>query len=67
MIDELLYDPKENVREKAIKILLDIRNVVQNEDKDHIMRLTLKLAHDAEENNRISAVKILNECAQDMG
>ena len=28
LIDELLYDPKENVREKAIKILLDIRNVV---------------------------------------
>jgi len=31
------------------------------------MRLTLRLAHDADEQNRISALKILNEFAQDMG
>jgi len=28
MIDDLLYEPKEIVKEKAIKILLDIRSVV---------------------------------------
>ena len=28
LIDDLLYDSKENVKEKAIKILLDIRSVV---------------------------------------
>ena len=28
MIDDLLYEPKEVVKEKAIKILLDIRSVV---------------------------------------
>jgi hypothetical protein len=67
MIDQLLYEPKENVKEKAIKVLLDIRNVVQNEDKEAVMNLTLKLAHDPDEGNRISALKILNECAQDMG
>ena len=31
------------------------------------MRLTLRLAHDVDEQNRISALKILNEFAQDMG
>ena len=67
MLDELLYDRSEAVRDRAIKILLDIRTVVQNDDKDHIMRLTLRLAHDADDQNRISALKILNEFAQDMG
>lgn len=67
MIDDLLYEPKEIVKEKAIKILLDIRSVVQNDDKESVMNLTLKLAHDSDEGNRISALKILNECAQDMG
>jgi hypothetical protein len=49
MLDELLYDRSEAVRDRAIKILLDIRTVVQNDDKDHIMRLTLRLAHDADD------------------
>lgn len=31
------------------------------------MKLTLRLAHDPDEGNRISALKILNEFAQDMG
>lgn len=31
------------------------------------MNLTLKLAHDDNENNRTSALKILNELAPDMG
>jgi hypothetical protein len=63
LIDELLYDPKETVKDRAIKILLDIRNVVQNDDKEYIMKLTLRLAHDADLTNRISALKILNEFA----
>lgn len=46
ILDDLLYDPKEQVKDKAIDILLDIRTVVQNDDKEHIMKLTLKLAHD---------------------
>lgn len=29
----LLYDSKETVKEKAIDILLEARNVVQNDDK----------------------------------
>jgi hypothetical protein len=31
------------------------------------MNLTLKLAHDDSETNRISALKIMNELAPDMG
>ena len=31
------------------------------------MQLTLKLAHDDNENNRITSLKILNELAPDMG
>jgi len=67
MLDELLYDPKEAVKDKAIKVLLDLRSVVQNDDKEYIMNLTLKLAHDPEAHNRTCALKILNEFAQDMG
>ena len=68
MLDDLLYDPKEAVKDKAIDILLDMRSTVQNDDKQHIMTLTLKLAHDYEDYmNRVSALKILNKFAQDMG
>jgi len=67
LLDELLYDPKEAVKDRAIQKLLEIRSVVQNEDKEHIMKLTLKLAHDEDDLNRISALKILNDFAQDMG
>lgn len=31
------------------------------------MNLTLKLAHDEDENNRVSSLKIMNDFAQDMG
>lgn len=31
------------------------------------MNLTLRLAHDEKEENRVSALKIMNECSQDMG
>ena len=67
MLDDLLYDKNEQVKDKAIDILLDIRTVVQNDDKEHIMKLTLKLAHDADHMNKVSALKILNKFAQDMG
>lgn len=67
MLDELLYDKNEQVKDKAIDILLDIRTVVQNDDKEHIMKLTLKLAHDSDYMNKVSALKILNKFAQDMG
>ena len=67
LMDELLYDNKEVVKDRAIQKLLDIRSVVQNEDKEHIMKLTLKLAHDEDELNRVAALKIMNDFAQDMG
>ena len=36
-------------------------------ENDHIMNLTLKLAHDDNEQNKVSALRILNELAADMG
>ena len=67
MLDEMLYDPKDVVRDKSIQILTEIRNVVQQKENDHIMNLTLKLAHDDNEQNKVSALRILNELAPDMG
>ena len=67
MIDNLLYDPIELIRDKAIQVLTEIRNVVQQKENDYILNLTLKLAHDEIEVNRISALKIMNELAPDMG
>jgi HEAT repeat protein len=67
LLDEMLYDPRESVRDKAIEILTNIRSVVQQKENDYIMKLTLKLAHDDSEQNKVSALKILNELAPDMG
>lgn len=67
LLDNLLYDPREPLRDKAIQILIDIRTVVQQKENDHILNLTLKLAHDDDENNRMSALKMMNELAPDMG
>lgn len=60
----LLYDSKETVKEKAIDILLEARNVVQNDDKQHILRLTVGLAQDTEDfSNRIAFLKVINKLA----
>ena len=63
----MLYDPNEIIRDKAIQILTDLRYVVQQKENDYIMNLTLKLAHDEQDMNRISSLKIMNELAPDMG
>jgi hypothetical protein len=67
LLDGLLYDPNELIRDKAIQILTDLRHVVQQKENDYIMNLTLKLAHDDLDMNRISSLKIMNELAPDMG
>lgn len=67
LIDRLLYDPIELIRDKAISVLIEIRNVVQQNENDYILNLTLKLAHDEIEINRVSSLKIMNELAPDMG
>lgn len=67
ILDQLLYDPREQLRDKAISILCDVRYVVLQEENDYILTLTLKLAHDENENLRMSSLKMLNEVAPDMG
>lgn len=67
LLDQLLYDNLESIRDKAISILIDIRKHVQQKENDYIMNLTLKLAHDEKEVNRVSSLKIMNELAMDMG
>ena len=61
----MLYDVAETVRDKAIQVLLDLRTVLN--ENDHILNLTLKLSHDDNEDNRVSALKILTELAPDLG
>ena len=41
--------------------------MVEQKENDLIMKLTLRLAHDDKEFNRISALKIMNELAPHMG
>lgn len=67
LIEKLLYDNNEGIRDRAIQIVAEIRNVVNEDEKEHVMRLTLGLAHDENEKLRESAVKLLNELAPDMG
>lgn len=63
-----MYDTEEQVRDKAIITTGEMRKVVEEPEKERIMKLTLDLAHDEQnEKLRESAVKLLNELAPDMG
>ena len=44
-----------------------MRKVVKEDEQEHILRLTFRLAHDDSERLRESAVKLMNELAPDMG
>ena len=67
LIDKLLYDDKEDVRDKAIHVLAEIRTIVKEDWKENVLRLILCMAHDEKDNIKESAVKLLNEVAPDMG
>lgn len=67
LLDSLLYDEKEDVRDRAIQVVAEIRSVVKEDWKEHVMRLALNLAHDESEKQRESAIKLLNEVSGDMG
>jgi hypothetical protein len=60
LFDKLLYDPREDVRDKAIQVVAELRTVVKEDYKEHIMRLTLGMAHDENDKFRETAVKLLN-------
>ena len=47
--------------------MAEIRTVVKEDWKEHVMRLALNLAHDESEKCKESAIKLLNEVAGDMG
>ena len=67
LLDNLLYDDKEEVRNRSIQVVAEIRTVVKEDWKEHVMRLALNLAHDENEKLRESAIKLLNEVSGDMG
>lgn len=50
-----------------MEVLVGLRNVVHQDENDHILNLVMKLAHDDDANNKITALKILNELAPEMG
>lgn len=63
-----MYDNDDQVRDKAIVVVGEMRKVVQEPEKERIMKLTLDLAHEeSNEKSRESAVKLINELAPDMG
>lgn len=64
----MLYDSDESVRDKAVTVVGEMRKIVKEAEKEHIMKITLDLAHeDSNEKCREIAVKLLNEIAPDMG
>ena len=68
LLDKLLYDPNEEIRDKAISVVGEMRKVIKEPEKEHIMKLTLDMAHEEKDDKlRESSVKLLNECAPDMG
>jgi len=68
ILEKLINEPDEAVRDKAIEKVGEMRKVVEEPEKEHIMKLTLDMAHDeSNEKLRESAVKLINELAPDMG
>ena len=67
IIEKLLYDIDEPVRDRAIQVVGELRKLVRDKEQEKIMKLTLDLAHDENEKLRESSVKLLNELAPDMG
>lgn len=67
LLDKLMYDDKDEVRDRAIQVVAEIRNVVKEDWKEHVMRLALNLAHDEDPKFKESAIKLLNEVSADMG
>jgi len=56
------------VRDKAISVLLELRNISKaNDDYEEILRLALRLAHDDSEPARVDSLKILEEISLGMG
>jgi hypothetical protein len=63
-----MYDNDEQVRDKAVHVVGEMRKVVQDAEKESIMKLTLDLAHEeGNEKLRETAVKLINEIAPEMG
>lgn len=67
LLDDLMYDESESVRDQAIQVVAEIRNVVKEDWKEHVMRLALNLAHEEDPKFKESAIKLLNEVSADMG
>ena len=67
ILEKLIKDPDELVRDQAIIVVGEMRKVVRDDEKEYIMKLVLELAHDTSDKLRESAVKLLNELAPDMG
>jgi hypothetical protein len=67
IIEKMLYSQTQDIRDKAISIIADLRTVVHENEKEMIMAVTLRMAQDENEYNREAAVKLLNEIAPDMG
>lgn len=68
ILSDLMYDNDEQVRDKAVHVVGEMRKVVQDAEKESIMKLTLDLAHEeGNEKLRETAVKLINEIAPEMG
>ena len=67
LINKLLYDDLKDVRDKAIEVVAEIRTVVKDDWKEHVMSYSLGMAHDENDQLRESAVELLNEISPDMG
>ena len=68
ILSTLMYDNDEQVRDKAVHVVGEMRKVVQDAEKESIMKLTLDLAHEeGNEKLRETAVKLINEIAPEMG
>lgn len=66
LLNDFIYDRIEFVRDKAIKILPDFCQSLNQDDRgNYILTFVLKLAHENDdENARASALKVLNKLAE---
>jgi hypothetical protein len=67
ILDKQIYAENIDISKKAVTVLTSMRNVVEEKEKEHIMNITMKMAHDEDQAHKETAVNLLQYLASAMG
>lgn len=52
ILDKQIYSENIDINKKSVDVLTKMRNVVEESEKEHIMQITMKMAHDEDPAHR---------------